>query len=121
MLFIFVTLIIVAIVLFVSSYFITDKVDQLEEQLEQFTIATQQDTYQLNRKVRIDEKQLNEQSISTTQADKTSKNENHQKNNPIIIQKVKHLHEQGYSTNDIVQQTNINVNEVHDILTQQIN
>lgn len=117
MLFIFVTLIIVAIVLFVSSYFITDKVDQLEEQLEQFTITTQQDTYQLNRKMRLVEKQLNDY-ISSGNKNNITDNENRHSINPIVIQKIKHLHEQGYSTDDIVNQTNISEEDVHHVLTK---
>src|SRR5690625_1665206 len=58
MFYIFLTLIVVAIALFISSYFLSDKMDQLEEQFEQFSISSMQDTYQMKKKIKILEEEL---------------------------------------------------------------
>lgn len=121
MIIVFVTLIIVAIALFVVSYFLTDKVDDLEEQFEQFTISTQQDTYQLNRKMRILEKQLKDQSGSSVVEDNVANEQINESINPIVMQKVKHLHEQGYSVEDIMKQTDLSTAEVNYVLTKHLN
>lgn len=119
MIIVFVTLIIVAIVLFVISYFLTDKVDQLEEQFEQFTISTQQDTYQLNRQMRLLEKQVKDQTKQSVVKDNVENKRETQTVNPIVMQKVRHLHEQGYSVNDIEKQTNLSIEDINNVLTKQ--
>lgn len=118
MIIVFVTLIIVAIVLFVISYFLTDKVDHLEEQFEQFTISTQQDTYQLNRKMRLLEKHLKDQSGSSIVNDNVANKQDNESINPIVMQKIKHLHEQGYSVEDIIKQTGLSQEEINHVLTK---
>ncbi|MFD2046073.1 hypothetical protein ACFSTA_12210 [Ornithinibacillus salinisoli] len=53
-----ITIIIVAIALFVVSFFLTDKFEKLESELEQLSISTMQETYQLKKKVKILEEEL---------------------------------------------------------------
>ncbi|WP_087971683.1 hypothetical protein [Oceanobacillus rekensis] len=64
MLYVIVSIIIVAVVLFVLSYFMNDKFEQLENQLEQFSITTMQDTYQLKKKIKILEEELMPEDIT---------------------------------------------------------
>jgi len=61
---VFITLIIVSIVLFVISFFMNDKFSELEGQLEQFSISTMQDTYQIKKKIKILEEELLTEDLS---------------------------------------------------------
>lgn len=118
MLYVFLTVIIIAVILFVTSFFFNDKLQSVEEQLEQFSIATMQDTYQLKNKIKVLEEELltNEAIASTvTNNDSPKKFEN----NPLLVQKVQHLHEQGYSLDDISKETELNNDDVQAILNYQ--
>lgn len=55
---------IIAVVLFVLSYFMNDKHQELENQLEQLSITTMQDTYQLKKKIKILEEELMPEEIT---------------------------------------------------------
>lgn len=48
----------VAVVLFILSFFLHDKFADLESQFEQFSISTMQDTYQMKKKIKILEEEL---------------------------------------------------------------
>ncbi|MUK87119.1 hypothetical protein GMD78_01735 [Ornithinibacillus sp. L9] len=52
------SIIIVAIALFILSFFLTDKFEKLENEVEQLSISTMQETYQLKKKVKILEEEL---------------------------------------------------------------
>lgn len=58
MLYVVVTLIVVAIALFVLSYFVNDKFEELESQIDQLSISTKQDSYQMKKKIKILEEEL---------------------------------------------------------------
>lgn len=58
MLYIVLALIGVAVVLFIISFFLNDKFSELESQIEQFSITTMQDTYQMKKKIKILEEEL---------------------------------------------------------------
>lgn len=45
-----VTIVVVAVVLFVLSFFLNDRFEKIESELEQLSISTMQDTYQLKKK-----------------------------------------------------------------------
>jgi uncharacterized protein YoxC len=59
-----ISIIIVAVVLFVISYFMNDKFEELEKQLEQLSITTMQDTYQMKKKIKILEEELMPENIT---------------------------------------------------------
>jgi uncharacterized membrane protein len=110
------TLIVIAILLFVVSFFLEDNVKQLEEQLEQFSITTMQDMYQLKKKINILEEELLTEVVNIEPARTSPKMPETVKNKPLLIQKVYHLHQQGYSTADISRQTNLEQTDIQTIL-----
>src|SRR5690625_943455 len=118
MFYIFLTLIVVAIALFVSSYFLSDKMDQLEEQFEQFSISSMQDTYQMKKKIQILEEELltGDITMATDQAAATESIPSVIAYKPLLIQKVYHLHQQGYSTDDIAKETDLSRHDIRTIL-----
>ena len=58
MIFALISIVVVAAVLFVLSFFMNDRMEELENQLEQLSIKTMQDTYQMKKKIKILEEEL---------------------------------------------------------------
>ncbi|WP_068671880.1 hypothetical protein [Oceanobacillus sp. Castelsardo] len=58
MIYAIVSILIVAVVLFVLSFFMNDRIEELESQVEQLSITTMQDTYQMKKKVKVLEEEL---------------------------------------------------------------
>lgn len=110
MIYVFITLFVVAIALFILSFFMNDKFQELEAQIEQFSITTMQDTYQMKKKLKILEEELltNHVEQPTISLDIENK--------PLLIQKVHYLHEQGYSFEDIAKQTELNIHDIQAII-----
>lgn len=121
MTYLIVSLIGIAIVLFIISFFADDKIAKLEEQFEQFSITTMQDTYQLKKRIKI----LEEEILSSNVSQKPNQEQNMRnvpdsvKHKPLLIQKVYHLHQQGYSNVDISQQTTLSEDDIQTILNNQ--
>lgn len=107
-----ITLVSVAIVLIIVSFFMNDQFSELEKQIEQFSISTMQDTYQMKKKIKILEEELLTENISESVLPTNHTHEN----KPLVIQKVYHLHQQGYSIGEIAGQTDLNDNDVQTIL-----
>lgn len=124
MIYVILTIILIAIGLFISSFFFNDKLQSIEEQIEQFSIATMQDTYQLKKKVKILEEELltNEPIVhSMNQTEQTTNFVTEElQNKPLLVQKIHHLHEQGFSLEDIAKETNLNNHDVQTILKHQM-
>src|SRR5699024_1097189 len=145
MTYLIVSLIGIAIALFIVSFFADDKVTKLEEQFEQFSISrieytyrikkrinileqfkkysitTMQDTYQLKKRIKI----LEEEILSSNISQKPNNEQNMRnvpdsvKHKPLLIQKVYHLQQQGYSISDISQQTTLSEDDIQTILNNQ--
>ncbi|MBU5265943.1 hypothetical protein [Virgibacillus proomii] len=58
MLYAIISIIVVGIVLLAVSFFMSDRIELVESQLEQFSITTMQDTYQIKKKIKILEEEL---------------------------------------------------------------
>jgi predicted PurR-regulated permease PerM len=112
MTYVLITLISVAVVLIILSFFMNDQFGELEKQIEQFSISTMQDTYQLKKKIKILEEELLTDNISEAVIPTNPA----LKNKPLVIQKVYHLYQQGYSVAEIAGQTDLNDNDVQTIL-----
>jgi|SRR5690625_704120 len=121
MVYIFITIILVGIGLFISSYFLNDKLKEIEDQLEQFSIATMQDTYQIRKKVKVlEEELLTAGPVGRPTINNSATLSDELKNKPLLIQKIHHLHEQGYSLDDISRETNLSNHDVQTILNHQM-
>jgi|SRR5690625_367188 len=113
MVYIFVSVVVIGLILFFVSFFMDDRVQQLEEQLEQFSIATMQDTYQMKKKIKILEEELLTEDVGTTDIKNIPPA---LKDKPLLVQKVYHLHQHGYSNDDIAKQTDLDRHDVQTIL-----
>lgn len=58
MIYVGISIIVIAIALFVLSFFVNDRFEDLENQIEQLSISTMQDTYQMKKKIKILEEEL---------------------------------------------------------------
>ncbi|TFJ94113.1 hypothetical protein [Lentibacillus salicampi] len=58
MLYAIVTVIVLAVVLLILSFFMNDKFDDLESELEQLSISTMQENYQMKKKIKVLEEEL---------------------------------------------------------------
>ncbi|HLR80663.1 MAG TPA: hypothetical protein VK119_08855 [Bacillota bacterium] len=70
MIYVGITIIVIAIALFTLSFFMNDKFEGLESELEHLSISTMQDTYQLKKKI----KALEEEVLSDDASDNTPSN-----------------------------------------------
>lgn len=52
------TILIIGVALFILSYYMNDRLEELENELEQISITSIQDTYQLKQKVKVLEEEL---------------------------------------------------------------
>lgn len=111
MIYVLITLIAVAVVLLILSFFMSDKFDDLESQVEQLSISSMQDTYQLKKKLKILEEELLTDDVANEAIPDESTN-----GKPMLIQKVIALNEHGYTTEAISDRTQLSSNDVQAIL-----
>ena len=104
-----IAIIAIAVILFILSFFMNDRFESLESQIEQLSISTMQDAYQMKKKIKILEEELLTNSTDTQQAASRDFQ-------PLLIQKVYELSQQGYSPKDISKNTDLSVHDIQTIL-----
>lgn len=109
MVYVIITLLVIAIFLFGISFFVNDKFSELETEFEQFSISMMQENYRVKKKIEI----LEEELLSDRIVDDSL---NSFDNEPRVINKVHELHNKGYSIVDIAQQTNLTNHDIQTIL-----
>ncbi len=58
MIYVGITITVIAIALFILSFFMNDKFEGLEAELEHLSVSTMQDTYQLKKKIKVLEEEV---------------------------------------------------------------
>lgn len=102
---------IVAVILFILSFFMNDRFKDIEDQLEQQSMSTMQDTYQMKKKIKI----LEEELLASDLPDDFLKKRNQTSETD---QKIVQLHEKGYSVQEITELTKLSTYDVQSILKQ---
>lgn len=110
MLYVFITLIAVAVILIVISFFMNDKFGELENQIEQLSMSMMQDTYKINKKLKVLEEELLPDGIHPTVSMAEAKQE------PAMFETIKQLYNQGYQVDEIANRTQLSVHDVQAIL-----
>src|SRR5699024_891922 len=123
--YIFGTIIVIAIILFIASFFMNDKYNEIESELEQLSIQSMQYTYQLRKKLEVlEEELLSWHIVAATDQQPTVQVQNEipstLKNKPLLLQKVYHLQQQGYSVEDIAEQTDLTTHDIQTILKNKL-
>ncbi|GGM31533.1 hypothetical protein GCM10011351_17120 [Paraliobacillus quinghaiensis] len=110
----FISLFVIAIVLFIVSFFTNDKFKQLEDQLEQLSISTLQDTYQIKKKIKILEEELlsDDLDMGTIDLQKSSQTQT------PLMRKVQQMHQKGHSAAEIATSTNLSEYDIHSLIRQ---
>lgn len=102
-------LFIIAIILFIVSFFLPDPYKELKEEIEQLSLQFYQETFQLQRRIKIIEEEL-------LMTDNLRTHRLNSEPNPIIINQVKMLAQQGLPLEQIARQSALTVPEVQAIL-----
>jgi hypothetical protein len=114
---VFITLLTIAILLLIFSFFKKDHVKKLQEELEELTLTHMQDVYQLKRKVKILEEELLIQDGSTGGFISQSMNKA-QPINEILKVQVLSLYQQGRSLEQITKQSTLPMETVRKIIEE---
>ena len=100
----------VSIILFIVSFFLPDPVKELTEEVEQLSIQMYQENFQLKKRIkRLEEELLIPNDLEGKQKKETGIN-------PIIVNQVRLLNEQGLTVEQIAKQSSLSVEQVQNIL-----
>lgn len=113
MLYVLGTIIIIAIILWIATFFMQDKLKQLEDQFEQFSISSLQETYQLKKKIQVLEEEL---LINDVSMDETGLENNRLTSH--MTKRITDLYKQGYEVDYIANQVNLSEYDVISIIEQ---
>ncbi|MFZ3580464.1 hypothetical protein [Virgibacillus sp. DJP39] len=105
------TILIISVTLFILSFLMNDKFKDIEDQLEQYSMSTMQDTYQMKKKIKILEEELLTNDLSND-----FQLENQQGHAPESDRKIIQLHEKGYTVQEITELTKLSTYDVQLIL-----
>ncbi|KGX90857.1 hypothetical protein N781_05655 [Pontibacillus halophilus JSM 076056 = DSM 19796] len=113
MLYVILTLLGVGFALYALSFFMNDRIADLEEQVEQISMNNMQENYQLKKKLKVlEEELLVDEGKNSTSYPKHSYRE--KTSQPPLVQKILDLYNKGYTTKQISSETSLHE---HDILT----
>ncbi|WP_102027020.1 hypothetical protein [Salirhabdus sp. Marseille-P4669] len=110
-----ITLIVVGIVLFVLSFFTNDKIKDLEDQIDDLSVTTLKESYQLKRKIKILEEELLTDFITENVELPTLPPE---EKLPPVYKQIKKMHEVGFTIDQIANNTTLKPYDVRAILHQ---
>ncbi|WP_409301689.1 hypothetical protein [Peribacillus sp. SCS-155] len=101
---VFIVLLAFAVLLLALSFFKRDRVQKVEEDLEQLTLTHMQDMYQLKKKIKILEEELMIQDMFASEKYPEAKMPNV---NEILKNQVLSLHQQGLGVDKIMKQSTL--------------
>lgn len=109
MLFPIISVLIIGIVLFVISFFANDRFKNIENQIEQISLSSLQDSYQMKKKLKVLEEEL-----LPTQFDFS----NQTRLKSSVEKHVRALYRQGYNIQQISQATQISEYDIEALIKQ---
>jgi Mor family transcriptional regulator len=114
--YIIISLIALAAILFIVSFFLKDPYKELREELDQLTIQQIQDLYQIKKKLKVLEEELlvNDSMLDKQSSFNTGKKQIHD----IIKNQVWSLAQQGMDLNQIAKQSSLSTHEVQEIINE---
>ncbi|WP_179134034.1 hypothetical protein [Halobacillus massiliensis] len=113
---VFITLASVAIVLFITSMFMNDRLKDIEEQVEQLSIQAMQDTYLVKKKLNVLEEELLAGDLEKPGAKPFTSHQNFSK--PRLEQTIKSMYRGGYSKERIAEETQLSQEDIHSIVSK---
>lgn len=117
--YIIVVLIVIAIIIYLLSFFKHSKIEALEQQVEQLSLSMMQETYQLKKRIKVLQEELMIDNFQSPREESVTAG-------PIVIDKtlpvrtqIIHFHKEGYSIQEIAKHTSLPLEEVRLIIQQQ--
>ncbi len=108
-----ITLFSIAIILFIVSFLIKDRNKEVEKQIENFSITLMQEIYQLKKKIKVLEEE-----ILIGQDERYFTNHSTTPSQTVDRDKVLSLYEEGYSLEEIEGLTNLNREQIDQLLNE---
>ncbi|WP_242517696.1 hypothetical protein [Halobacillus sp. GSS1] len=112
------TLAAVALGLFILSYFMNDRMKELENQVEQVNMTMMQSNYQLKKKMKVLEEELLAEDLTQEIMKQPLKKKEAPRSLPLV-DTVLSMYQKGYKTHYIAKQTNLSEYDVQSMIQQQ--
>ncbi|WP_202412504.1 hypothetical protein [Halobacillus litoralis] len=112
------TLAAVALGLFILSYFMNDRMKELENQVEQVNMTMMQSNYQLKKKMKVLEEELLAEDLTQEIMKQPLKKKETPRSLPLV-DTVLSMYQKGYKTHYIAKQTNLSEHDVQSMIQQQ--
>ncbi|KGP91965.1 hypothetical protein N780_16645 [Pontibacillus chungwhensis BH030062] len=118
MIYMFLTLFSVALVLYILSFFTKSRIQDLEEQIEEISLNTIQETYQLKKKMKVlEEELLIEEEPGPLYKESTSKPSRESEQGSMGT-RVLELYQEGFTTKQIAEKTSMKEHDIFVTLRQ---
>ncbi|WP_112181316.1 MULTISPECIES: hypothetical protein [Paraliobacillus] len=112
MLYTIISLLVIVIVLFIISFFANNKFKLLEDQLEQISLSSLQETYQMKKKIKILEEELLSDDMEEFDLQKPKQTQT------PLMRRVQQMHLAGNSAAEIARSTNLSEYDIHSLIRQ---
>lgn len=112
MFYLVISLLIIAISLFIISFFTNDRFKDIENQVEQLSLSNLQDSYQMKRKIKILEEELLPSQFDFSNQTGTKS---------TLEKQVEALYQQGYTIAQISQATKVSEYDIESLIKQLTN
>lgn len=112
MLYVIITLLSVSIILFTLSFFMKDRMKQIEDQVEQLSMEMMQSNYQTNQKLKVLEEELLAEDLTGEIMKQHTSSQN------STVKTIYSLYKQGYKPNDIANQTKVDERDIRSFIRQ---
>ncbi|WP_051189030.1 hypothetical protein [Halalkalibacillus halophilus] len=116
----------VGLLLLIMSFFMHNRLSELEKDVEQMNVNHAQEVYMMKNKLRIIEEELLSDSLQYDQlsrkpVEKSKTDKSKRYGEPNIVQKVKQLNKEGFNVSEIEEKTGLAESDVKIIIQQQEN
>ncbi|MGP4061705.1 hypothetical protein [Halobacillus sp. H74] len=108
----------VAIVLFILSFFMNDRMKGIESQIEQVSMTMMQNNYQMKKKMNVLEEELLAEDLTEEIMKQPAPKPETPKQLPLV-DTVLSMYKKGYKLHYIAKQTNLSEHDVHSLVQQQ--
>lgn len=108
----------IGIVLFFLSFFMNDRMKELENQVEQVNMTMMQQNYQMKKKMKVLEEELLAEDLTEEIMKQPVKKKEPPKSLPLV-DTVLSMYNKGYKTHYIAKQTNLSEHDVLSMVKQQ--
>ncbi|SFJ20707.1 hypothetical protein SAMN04487936_101322 [Halobacillus dabanensis] len=108
----------IGIVLFILSFFMNDRMKELENQVEQVNMTMMQHNYQMKKKMKVLEEELLAEDLTEEIMKQPLKKHDSSRALPLV-DTVQSMYNKGYKIHYIAKQTNLSEHDVHSMVKQQ--